>query len=260
MQRKLLDILWQLQQNPNFEGTDILLTSELSADEGQALQLQLLERWLNEGETLGGWKIGMTSGESRDALGPGIRPFGFVLKSRLLPSGATIPRPNLYRGGVENELCFVMKDALGAGATATRAVTAVAGAAPGFEINQKRLPPGCNAGVRVADNLSNWGIVAGEIVAAPANLGDLAVTLYRDPAEASPRQEQSVGCVESQGHIDDHYESLAILARRLHDFGHELQPGQWVITGAYEKHPFEVGDFRGHFSSGIGDVRVSLSP
>ena len=84
MQRELLDTLWQLQQNPNFEGTDILLTSELSADEGQALQLQLLERWLNEGETLGGWKIGMTSGESRDALGPGIRPFGFVLKSRLV--------------------------------------------------------------------------------------------------------------------------------------------------------------------------------
>ena len=50
MQRKLLDTLWQLQQNPNFEGTDILLTSELSADEGQALQLQLLERWLNEGK------------------------------------------------------------------------------------------------------------------------------------------------------------------------------------------------------------------
>jgi len=42
MQRKLLDILWQLQQNPNYEGTDILLTSELSADEGQVLPLQLL--------------------------------------------------------------------------------------------------------------------------------------------------------------------------------------------------------------------------
>jgi hypothetical protein len=31
-----------------------------------------------------------------------------------------------------------------------------------------------------------------------------------------------------------------------------------VITGAYEKHPFEVGEFRGHFSQGIGDVRVTL--
>jgi 2-keto-4-pentenoate hydratase len=257
MHNNLLDTLWQLQQNPDHDATDILLNTELSADEGQALQLRLLDRWLNEGETLGGWKIGMTSGESRDALGQGIRPFGFVLSSRLMPSGASIPRDNLYRGGVENELCFFMQEPLGAGASAATAHAAVQGAAPGFEINQKRLPPGCNAGVRIADNLSNWGIVAGDAVAAPRNLDELAVSLYRTPA--AQREEQLVGCVESPGHIDDHYESLAVLARRLHDFGHQLQPGQWVITGAYEKHPFEVGDFRGDFSSGIGEVRVSLS-
>ena len=84
--------------------------------------------------------------------------------------------------------------------------------------------------------------MAGATVTAPSNLDDLAVTLYRDPAEAWPREEQVVGCVESQGHIDDHYESLAILARRLHDFRHELQPGQWVITG-FMKHPEVAGFF-----------------
>ena len=259
MHSTLLDTLWQLQLDPDYGATDLLLDAELSADEGQALQLQLLERWLNAGETLGGWKIGMTSGESRDALGPGIRPFGFVLSSRLLQSGADIPRDALYRGGVENELCFIVDEPLGADASASSARAAIRSAAPGFEINQKRLPPGCNAGVRVADNLSNWGIVAGTAVAAPNTLNDLAVTLYRNPAAVQPQQEHQVGCIQSAGHIDDHYESLAILARRLHDFGHELQPGQWIITGAYEKHPFEIGKFRGHFSAGIGDVSVSLS-
>ena len=134
---KLLDTLWQLQKDPDFAAGDILLTTELSADEGQALQLQLLERWLNEGETLGGWKIGMTSGESRDALGAGIRPFGFVLASRMLGTGADIPRAHLYRGGVENELCFIMNSPLGEHATAESARAAVRHAAPGFEINQK---------------------------------------------------------------------------------------------------------------------------
>ena len=167
---KLLETLWQLQKDPDFNPGDILLKTELSADEGQALQVQLLERWLNEGEALGGWKIGMTSGESRDALGPGIRPFGFVLASRMLPSGTDIPRAQLFRGGVENELCFIVDSPLGENATAESAQAAVRRAAPGFEINQKRLPPGCNAGVRVADNLSNWGIVAGTAVAAPADL------------------------------------------------------------------------------------------
>lgn len=256
---KLLETLWQLQKDPDFNAGDILLKTELSADEGQALQVQLLERWLNEGEALGGWKIGMTSGESRDALGTGIRPFGFVLASRMLPSGTDIPRAQLFRGGVENELCFIVDSPLGENATAESAQAAVRRAAPGFEINQKRLPPGCNAGVRVADNLSNWGIVAGTAVAAPADLNDLAVTLYRNPEDVDPRAEQAVGRIESASHIDDHFESLAILARRLHDFGHRLEPDQWVITGAYEKHPFEIGEFRGHFNKGIGDVHVTLS-
>ena len=40
---KLLDTLWQLQRDPDFKAGDILLNSELSADEGQVLQLQLLD-------------------------------------------------------------------------------------------------------------------------------------------------------------------------------------------------------------------------
>ena len=51
---KLLETLWQLQKDPDFNAGDILLKTELSADEGQTLQVQLLERWLNEGEALGG--------------------------------------------------------------------------------------------------------------------------------------------------------------------------------------------------------------
>lgn len=90
MHRTLLNTVWQLQLDPDHGATNLLLHAQLLADEGQTLQLQLRERWLNEGETLGGWKIGMTSGESRDAPGAGICPFGFVLASRLLQSGADI--------------------------------------------------------------------------------------------------------------------------------------------------------------------------
>ena len=158
----LLDTLWRLQQQPDSDSSALFDQPHISADEGQALQFQLLERWLNEGEELGGWKIGMTSGESRDALGVGVRPSGFVLKSRIFRSGAQLSRASLHRGGVENELCFIVGSALGDGATAAAAQTAMAGMAAGFEINQKRLPPNSPAGLRIADNLSNWGIVYGE--------------------------------------------------------------------------------------------------
>ena len=113
----LLDTLWQLQQQPDSDPAPLFDHAAPSADEGQALQFQLLDRWLNEGEELGGWKIGMTSGESRDALGVGVRPSGFVLKSRIFRSGTRLPRSALYKGGVENELCFIVGQELGNGAT-----------------------------------------------------------------------------------------------------------------------------------------------
>ena len=122
--------------------------------------------------------------------------------------------------------------------------------APAFEINQKRLPADASPGLRVADDLSNWGIVVGPQVALPARLDDLVVTLYGN--------DQALDSVASSGHIDDHFTSLATLARRLAQFGQVLEPGQPVITGAYAKTPFAVGTFRGEFSNAIGTVTVDI--
>ena len=254
----LLDTLWHLQQQPDSDPAPLFEHAQPSADEGQALQFQLLDRWLNEGEELGGWKIGMTSGESRDALGVGVRPSGFVLKSRIFASGAQLPRSRLFKGGVENELCFIVGQALGDGATPTGAKSARAGLAPGFEINQKRLPPGSAPGLRIADNLSNWGIVCGEPIT-DAQLSDNLSALQVTLSELTNTGETEIESVASDGHMDPHYESLAILAQRLADFGHSLTPGQQVITGAYGKTPFAPGRFAGDFSLGIGRAVLELT-
>ena len=254
----LLDTLWHLQQQPDSDPAPLFEHAQPSADEGQALQFQLLDRWLNEGEELGGWKIGMTSGESRDALGVGVRPSGFVLKSRIFASGAQLPRSRLFKGGVENELCFIVGQALGDGATPTGAKSAMAGLAPGYEINQKRLPPGSAPGLRIADNLSNWGIVCGEPIT-DAQLSDNLSALQVTLSELTNTGETEIESVASDGHMDPHYESLAILAQRLADFGHSLTPGQQVITGAYGKTPFAPGRFAGDFSLGIGRAVLELT-
>ena len=254
----LLDTLWQLQLQPDSDPAPLSNHAAPSADEGQALQFQLLDRWLNEGEELGGWKIGMTSGESRDALGVGVRPSGFVLKSRIFRSGTRLPRSALYNGGVENELCFIVGKELGNGATPRSAKSAMAGLAPGFEINQKRLPPGSAAGLRIADNLSNWGIVYGEPIT-DAQLTDDLSAMQVTLSEQTEGRNTEIERVTSEGHMDPHYESLATLAQRLSDFSHSLQPGQQVITGAYGKTPFAVGCFAGDFSLGIGRAVLELT-
>ena len=89
-----------------------------------------------------------------------------------------------------------------------------------------------------------------------ADLAELEVALY---GQSGGEGEQLIERVPSQGHIDDHFESLSILANRLHRFGHTLAPDQYIITGAYGKTPFAPGDFRGDFSIGIGGVSVQIT-
>ena len=227
-----------------------------SIDEGQTICVELLDRLLAEGEHLGGWKLGLTSGRSRDAFGKGIRPFGFILEGRIHPSGAILDRlPGL---GVENELCWVLAESLaGESVTAADARRAVAGVAPAFELNQSRLPEGAAPGLRVADNLSQWGLVVGELQPVQGTfdldvlLEELTVTLLCD--------EEPCEQVAAHGHIDDHFESLARLARELAHFGRGLAPGEHVITGAYTRQRVErPATWRGEFGAVLGGVEVTF--
>lgn len=247
----VVETLWQVHNHPAGGHEHVLAElDDIPLTQGQHYQLALLERWLAQGEHLGGWKIGMTSGANRNSMGDGVRPFGYILASRIKTAADTLSVAALHRGQVENELCFLIGQELGAGATAEDAFQAVDAAVPAFEINQKRLPAGATAGLRVADDLSNWGIVIGEPVPAPADLHNLTVTLSGDDGP--------IETVASAGHIDNHYDSLAILANTLADYGHSLQPGQYVITGAYGKTAFAPGTYQGQFDQGIGTVTVHL--
>ena len=246
MPEDLLDAVWQGATEGSFDPG----SAQPSLAEGQSLQLQVLERWRQQGESVGGWKLGMTSGQSRDAFGQGFRPFGFILKSRILESGGQINISAIQRGGIENELCFVIGEPLGGSATREDAIAAVAAVAPAFEVNQRRIQGDASPGVRIADGLANWGLVVGTPVPAPANLDDLTVVLSTSGAE--------LGRVNAAGHIDDHYESLATLARKLDEHGLGLRPGDRVITGAFTRTALAPGVYDGDFGTVIGGVSVKV--
>jgi 2-keto-4-pentenoate hydratase len=252
-----IEALWRAAQGGRF---DALVSEELpapSVDDGQTLCLGLLDRWEAEGEQLGGWKLGLTSGRSRDAFGDGIRPFGFILASRIHPSGAVLQR--LPGMGVENELCWTLAEPLaGEAVTAADARRAVASVAPAFELNQNRLTGTAAPGLRVADNLSQWGLVVG----AALPLADLAEldTLLEELTVTLLYDEERCERVSARGHIDDHFESLARLARELARFGRGLAPGEHVITGAYTRHVVErPGTWRGDFGATLGEVEITFS-
>ena len=140
----IVDLLWRVHNDPaGGHETELASYDEISLQQGQQYQLALLQRWLDQGEQLGGWKIGMTSGANRNSMGAGVRPFGFILASRIKTAADTLSVSALHRGQVENELCFRIGSEIGAGATAASAFAAVEAAIPAFEINQKRLRSSC---------------------------------------------------------------------------------------------------------------------
>lgn len=203
---------------------------------------------------VGGWKVGLTSGAGRDSMGPGFRPFGYILKERIFPSGKKLALADFAVVGVENELCFRLAAALPGDASRDDAIAAVDCAAPAFEINEPRLPAGASAAARLADNLSQYAIVVGPEAQPPwaeFDFDGIVVALRRN---GEPLQ-----TVAAAGHIDDHFASIAALARQLARFGRRLAAGDRVITGSYTRHRVAAaGVYCGEFGPPFGPVRVEF--
>ena len=224
--------------------------------EGLRRQLDILQAKIAAGEALAGWKVGLTSGTSRDAMGAGFRPFGHLLQSRVFESGATLSLDAFDAVNVENEVCFTIGETIrsdGGEISRDTLVGSIAGVSPGFEINEPRLPRDASAEDRLADNLSQWGIVAGsQRPTSDIDFEALEVTLSRDG-----KAEETVA---ARGHIDDHFASLAALAAQLGRFGLALEPGQRVITGAFARRPVAApSHWRGDFGATLGTVEVTFT-
>ena len=199
----------------------------------------------------GGWKVGLTSGGSRDGMGVGFRPFGHIAKARIFESGTAIDLNHVGDIGVENELCFVFGETVPGDADRDRLLRCIEALRPGFELNERRLDAEASASDRLADNLSQYGIVVGSLITdfRDLELAELAVSLRRNDAE--------IATVHSSGHIDDHYDSLLALVRVLAKFDRRIEAGDHVITGAFARERVEAASsWRGDFSLGIGSVKV----
>ncbi len=239
----LADDLWQTKRYPfggdiskgtdggdraEFEGR----YSELSLDDGLALQCEMHRREIMTGAEQVGWKVGLTSPRARELVGNDTRPFGHIYKR--LTNGAA---EALFEPGfsIEPELCFEIGEQIaGENVDPADVPSCITAVFAGFEINEQRLTGSAPLALLVADNLTNWGIVTGDRAPAlePGELDATNITLSCNGRT----------CFEGVAgdHVDNPYESLAALAATLSKFDLCLEPGQLVITGAYAR--FKIGE------------------
>jgi len=246
-QEALIDTLYHARRNGTRPAH--IEPSPSNLDEALAVQLHVLRRFEAAGERLGGWKVGLTSGKARDRMGKDVRPFGYVLRSRVFSSRATLPVASIMRCHIEPELCLIVGSALrGRDVDHQQAKATVRAVAPAFEINEVRVQPDQGSLSLVADGLAQWGIVVGPEAPVRDGLVNTTVTFSHNG--------QVVETKTPGATMDDPYLSLARLCRRLHSFGLGLEPGQPVITGSFCHHAVtQPGGYSAAFS-GVGTVSV----
>jgi len=226
---------------------------ELEGDLQDALaaQLSVLGALQAKGFSLGGWKVGFTSGGGYDFMGAGFRPFGYVLKERTLASGAVLHKKPTYGGQVEPELCFEMGESLfGTDLPIEKCRAAVSAVRAAFEINETRVEPSAQPKLFLADGLANWGITVGS--GGPP--GDKLIT---SPVQLLLNEQLKQSSVPALV-MDDPFLSLSRLCTSLARFGLGLLAGQYVITGSFFKHAMdEPGCYRAIFP-GVGEVSLNV--
>ncbi|MCZ6888357.1 MAG: hypothetical protein O7H39_07665 [Gammaproteobacteria bacterium] len=222
--------------------------------EGLGRQLENLAAREAAGETLAGWKVGLTSGRARNSMGDGFRPFGYILASRVFESPASVRLDGMGPAGLENEMCFTIGAPLTGEVTRAAIIDAVAGVAPAFEINEQRLSGDVSPGDRIADDLSQWGIVVGENITPDWTAFDFTAVTVALSTDGSVVEE-----VAARDHIDDHFDSLAALVKQLGRFDRGLRAGDRVITGSYTRARIEgPSKWTGDFGAGVGTVTLEF--
>src|SRR5689334_6295269 len=135
----------------------------LGMADGYAVQRELIDLLLADGDRIAGYKVGLSSEPMQKLIGVDSPDHGPVFASTVYRDGAEIPRSRFIAPKVEAEIVFVLGDRLaGPGVTVTDARAAIAGAVAGVEIVDSRI--------------ADWRVKLADTVADLASNGAVAVS------------------------------------------------------------------------------------
>lgn len=230
---------------------------DLTIDDAYEVQRAWIARMLDEGRTVVGRKVGLTSKPMQRAMAIAEPDFGVLTDDMSFANEGDVPFDRFNYPRIEAELAFELEsDLVGPGVTAADVRAATGRIVPAIEILDSRVEMTDEAtGHRrtivdtVSDNAANAGIVVGRG--------------FLDPATFVPREVSTVltinDVIEETGVasavLGDPAEAVAWLANRLAGFGEQLHAGETVLSGALmQSIPVNRGDVvRAEFGA-LGEV------
>ncbi len=232
---------------------------DLVMADGYAVQQQLTGMLLADGDSVVGYKVGLTSKPMQKMIGVDQPDYGPVLASTVYADGDAVPVSAFIQPKLEAEIAFVLRSPLaGPGVSVLDARAAIAGMTAAVEIVDSRF--------------ADWRIKLADTVADLASNGAVAVSSRLVPLDGRDvvdprligmvltRQGELVDTGAGAAALGDPVRVVAWLANTLGEMGAKLEAGHLVMTGAlHAAVPMRAGDvFRTDFDR-LGPVTIRVT-
>ncbi|MBN1106976.1 MAG: fumarylacetoacetate hydrolase family protein [Deltaproteobacteria bacterium] len=232
-----------------------LVPGGLSLDDAHRICERNIEKRIQAGEKLAGYKIGFTNLAVREKMGLPDSTYGYLMDTMLLKSGVKVAMSDLIAPKIECEICFKLKAPLkGKGFSTEQVVQATEGVTASFEICDARIKDWkCPYNDFFADNGFSARVVlsGGWKSADELDFLNEKVILTQDGKDLA----QGTGAL-AMGHPAN---AVAWLAGKLADRGKGLEAGQIVMTGTLTPIlPIEKGSTYVAKFSTLGEVTATF--
>ncbi|MBS0355997.1 MAG: 2-oxopent-4-enoate hydratase [Proteobacteria bacterium] len=226
---------------------------EITIEDAYQIQLRMIQRRLDAGETIIGKKIGVTSKVVMDMLKVNQPDFGQMTSGMIYNEGEAIPVDSMIAPKAEAEVAFILKrDLQGPGVTAADVLRATECVVPCFEIVDSRIRDWkIKIQDTVADNASCGVLVLGGVRKSPRDL-DLALAgmvLEKNGEIIST----STGAAVQGSPVN----AVVWLANTLGRLGIALKAGEVILSGSQSPLvPVKAGDSLTCSVGGLGGTSV----
>lgn len=211
----------------------------LGMDDGYIIQQEFTALLVADGDSVIGYKAGLTSKPMQDMFGVSTPDYGPVMAATIRADGAVVSLDEFIAPKVEAEIVFRLAAPLcGPGVTVEQARAAIGAVMAGLEIVDSRIENWrIKLGDTIADLASSGAAVLGQAVEPSAELD------YRLLGMVFSRNGELLATGAGAAALGDPVTVVAWLANVLGEHGISLEAGQVIMTGAlHAAVPLNPGD------------------
>lgn len=201
---------------------------DMTPADAYAIQSAMVESKLAGGDTIVGYKLGLTSKPMQDMFGVNEPDYAPVFASGVVEDGAVVDMSRFIQPRVEAEIALVLEKSLrGPGVTALGAYQAIGGAVAAIEIVDSRIE---DWKIKLPDTIADLASSAATVPASRVvPLDGFDVRLL---GMVITRNGELMGTGAGAAALGNPVAAVAWLANTLAPYGVTLEAGRFVMTGS----------------------------